>query len=67
MAFSLRKALGATSALGLAISLAACGPDDLAVKDTGQFSLGEVTGPFDWPMGGFDDALENVSADAYGD
>ncbi len=63
MAFSVRKALGVTSALGLVVSLAACGPDDMAVKDAGHFTLGEVDGPFDWPMNGYESALGTVSGD----
>ena len=66
MAFSLRKALGATSAIGLAISLAACGPEDVAVNGPDHFALGDISGPYSWPMDGYD-ALDDVPDDAYGD
>jgi hypothetical protein len=67
MAFSFRKALGATSALGLVITLAACGPDELAVRDAGHFALGDVSGPYDWPMVGEYGAPGSISSDAFGD
>ena len=51
MAIAFRKILGATSLIGMAISLAACEPDGPSnAADEKSFSLFDAAGPLDWPM-----------------